>query len=134
MTPPSRSCGAEKFLLCLLSYSPEVAGLLRRKHVPGIFLKDGAVSETHEYVETDSTEMGVLSNKTSEQLRSKRLMRSFLTFPVLLKVGFLMAGTLGAGRRGRSGAPPAMGSGLEDSWSLRSVAFRASPGAPATHQ
>lgn len=102
--------------------------------MPGIFLKDGAESETHEYVETDSTEMGVLSNKTSEQLRSKRLMRSVLTFPVLLKVGFLMAGTLGAGRRGRSRAPPAMGSGLEDSWFLRSVAFRASPGAPATHQ
>ena len=66
------------------------------------------------------------------RLGSKRLMRPVLTFPVLLKVGFLMAGTLGAGRRGRSGAAPAVGSGLEDPWSLRAVASRASPGAPET--
>lgn len=55
------------------------------------------------------------------------------TFPVLLRVGFLMAGTLGAGRRGRSGATPAVGSGLEDPWSLRAVASKASSGAPETH-
>lgn len=55
-----------------------------------------------------------------------------LTFPVLLKVGFFMVGTLGAGRRGRSGAAPTMGSGLEDPWSLRAVACRTSPGAPET--
>lgn len=85
------------------------------------------------YRETGSAEPGFLSNKSSERLRRKRLMPPVLTFPVLLKVGFLMAGTLGAGRRGRSGAAPAVGSGLGVSSSLRSVASRASPGAPETH-
>ena len=56
-----------------------------------------------------------------------------LTFPVLLKVGFLMAGTLGAGRRGRSGAMPPADSGLEAPWSLRPMAFGASPGMPARY-
>lgn len=83
---------------------------------------------------TDSEEPWFLPNQTFEQLRSKRLMLLVLTFPVLLRVGFLMAGTLGAGRRGRSGATPAVGSGLEDPWSLRSVASKASSGAPETYR
>lgn len=77
--------------------------------------------------------METLSNETFEQLRTRGFHYQVLTFPVLLKVGFLMAGTLGAGRRGRSGATPAVGSGLEDPWSLGAVAFRASPGVPETH-
>ena len=62
--------------------------------------------------------------------RAKGFHDEVLTFPVLLKVGFLMAGTLGAGRRGRRGATPAVGSGLEDPWSLKAGVFRASPGTP----
>lgn len=77
---------------------------------------------------------GTLSHQTFEQLRGERRLLPALTFPVLLKVGFFMAGTLGAGRRGRSGAAPTAGSGLEDSWSLGAVAFRTSPGGPETHK
>lgn len=43
-----------------------------------------------------------------------------------------MAGTLGAGRRGRRGATPAAGSAVEGAWSPRAVALRASPRAPET--
>jgi hypothetical protein len=63
-----------------------------------------------------------------------------LTFPVLLKVGFLMVGTLGGDRRGRSGGPwevssvasPGVGSALEDPWFRRAMALRAASGAPET--
>lgn len=67
-----------------------------------------------------------------ERLRSEGRTLPGLTFPVLLKVGFLMAGTLGAGRRGRRGATPAAGSAVDGAWSPRAVAFRASPRAPET--
>lgn len=66
------------------------------------------------------------------RLRSEGRTPTGLTFPVLLKVGFLMAGTLGAGRRGRRGATPAAGSAADGAWSPRAVAVRASPRAPAT--
>lgn len=54
-----------------------------------------------------------------------------LTFPVLLKVGFFMAGTLGAGRRGGAGGPREA-SGLEDPWFLWGMAPGADSGTPET--
>lgn len=50
-------------------------------------------------------------------------------FPVLLKVGFFIVGTLGAGRRGRAGGPR-VASGLEDPWFLRGMAPGADSGTP----
>lgn len=103
-------------------------GIRRRKQLPSISLKDGAVPGTHECLWRDRLGRdGSLSNQTFEQLRGERRVLPALTFPVLLKVGFFMAGTLGAGRRGRSGTAPTAGSGLEDSWSLGAMAFRTSP-------
>lgn len=53
------------------------------------------------------------------------------TFPVLLKVGFFIVGTLGTGRRGRTGGPREA-SGLEDPWFLRGMAPGADSGTPET--
>lgn len=53
-----------------------------------------------------------------------------LTFPVLLKFGFLMAGALRAADGAEEVPPPLWALVLEDSWSLKAGAFRASPGTP----
>ena len=50
MIPPSCSCLGEKFPMFLLSESQEVAGMRRRKQLPGMFLKDGAVAGSCERV------------------------------------------------------------------------------------
>lgn len=50
MIPPSCSCLGEKFPMFLLSESQEVAGMRRRKRLPGMFLKDGAVAGSCERV------------------------------------------------------------------------------------
>lgn len=54
-----------------------------------------------------------------------------LTFPVLLKVGFFIAGTLGAGRRGGARGPREA-SDLDDPWFLRGMASGADSGTPET--